>query len=446
MSDLSLGMLLSLWIVAGAAILMAQRRGEPRVGLVVSYLAGLALIHWFGAAMYFLDSNGYYSPRTVKAGFDLATLGAVGFAVGCSIFAPIMRRLIMPRVLFQQGAVPANDKASHRLPRFYLVIGLLSFFVLGKVFGQIPTLSAVVAGLRQLMVVGICLGMWQAFVGKNRRDWTRWLMVAVSLPLLTVVFEGFLGYGIFSLLIVFFFIVSMRPFRLSWIPIVVVLCYFGLSLFVTYSATRDRIRELTWYDQDYVGTFSLVMSSLGDFELFDNTDHSHRKAVDDRLNQNWLVGSTVDYIDAGRVDFVNGATILAAAVALVPRAVWPNKPEVGGSGDIVSSFTGIEFAKGTSVGVGQVFEFYINFGAAGVFVGFLILGLLISYFDFLAGYALHTGNYRSFALWFLAGIGFLQTGGSLAEVTTSVAAGALAAILVNRFVLTKSRNKAMLKV
>ncbi len=46
----------------------------------------------------------------------------------------------------------------------------------------------------------------------------------------------------------------------------------------------------------------------------------------------------------------------------IPRALWPNKPVVGGSGDLVSTYTGIRFADGTSVGIGQVLESFVNFG------------------------------------------------------------------------------------
>ena len=51
--------------------------------------------------------------------------------------------------------------------------------------------------------------------------------------------------------------------------------------------------------------------------------------------------------------------------------------QAGGGGTIVQDFTGIEFADGTSVGAGQVLEFYVNFGTWGVIGGFLLFGWLI---------------------------------------------------------------------
>ena len=91
---------------------------------------------------------------------------------------------------------------------------------------------------------------------------------------------------------------------------------------------------------------------------------THLFALDQRLNQNYLVGMGVMRHREGEAELLYGATV--PFWALIPRAIWPDKPAVGGGGDLVSQFTGIKFAEGTSVGVGQVLEFYMNFGMPGV--------------------------------------------------------------------------------
>jgi hypothetical protein len=59
---------------------------------------------------------------------------------------------------------------------------------------------------------------------------------------------------------------------------------------------------------------------------------------------------------------------------MIPRVLWPDKPAVGGGGDIVSQFTGVQFARGTNIGPGQVLGFYMNFGIWGVIGGVCCLG------------------------------------------------------------------------
>ena len=74
-----------------------------------------------------------------------------------------------------------------------------------------------------------------------------------------------------------------------------------------------------------------------------------------------------------------------------------------GSSDLVSRFTGIQFAAGTSVGIGQVMEFYVNFGTAGTVAGFLLFGVVLTILDSAAGNCLRNGDLHGFVMWFLPG-------------------------------------------
>jgi hypothetical protein len=127
--------------------------------------------------------------------------------------------------------------------------------------------------------------------------------------------------------------------------------------------------------------------------------------------------------------------MVAAMVAPIPRLLWPDKPVFAGSGNLVSDYTGQKFAEGTSVGVGQVLEFYLNFGYPGTILGFLMLGAILRVVDMVAGYKLVCGNYWGFITWFLPGLAMIQPGGSLAEVVGSVASSVVL-ILVIRFFAT----------
>ena len=123
-------------------------------------------------------------------------------------------------------------------------------------------------------------------------------------------------------------------------------------------------------------------------------------------------------------------------VSLIPRAVWPDKPAVGGGGDVVTKYTGIRFERNTSVGAGQVLEFYVNFGTWAVIGGFLIYGLLLGFMDVTIIESLHRGDQRRFLLWFMMAVSLLQPGGNLVHITVSAAAAATSAyglnILLNR--------------
>jgi hypothetical protein len=98
----------------------------------------------------------------------------------------------------------------------------------------------------------------------------------------------------------------------------------------------------------------------------------------------------------------------------------------------VSEYTGLSFAEFTSVGVGQVMEFYINFGRPGVLIGFACLGVLLRTVDFNAARCLLRKQYADFAFWYLPGLAFMQTGGSLVEISGTCATSAVLALLTNK--------------
>jgi hypothetical protein len=202
---------------------------------------------------------------------------------------------------------------------------------------------------------------------------------------------------------------------------------------------RDRraIREVVWNDGALRDRAASVAASVGEIELFDPHNPDHLKRIEDRLNQDWLVGAASYYLQGRPTEFARGETLVAALAAVVPRAIWPDKPIIGGSGDMVSKYTGLRFADGTSVGVGQVMEAYVNFGTDGIVVVFFLLGATIVLVDRWSAYRLSQGEGNGFAVWYLPGLCLLQIGGSLSEVTSAAAASFAMAFLLNRVALFK---------
>jgi hypothetical protein len=215
----------------------------------------------------------------------------------------------------------------------------------------------------------------------------------------------------------------------------VLIAYLGFSAYVTYMRDRSEIRRVVWGGESVTERVSSVLATVRAPELFDPTNVQHLQRIDLRLNQNYLVGASVELLAAGAREYAYGETVWQALTSFVPRALWPGKPVYAGSPGVVAHYTGMTFAAGTSVGVGQVMEFYINFGTLGVLAGFIVLGTLIGLVDAWAAQRLWAGDWMHFAMWFLAGIGFIQAGGSLVEVVSTVSAGMLAALLVNRHVI-----------
>lgn len=124
-----------------------------------------------------------------------------------------------------------------------------------------------------------------------------------------------------------------------------------------------------------------ALTKLSDrFDWFDIYNDEHLLPIDERLNQAPLVGACVELLSSTK-QYVYGETIVQAVIGLIPRVIWPSKPMRAGSGDLVSRFTGIEFAEGTSVGIGQIMEFHANGGTVFVVIGMFLFGILLGVAD-----------------------------------------------------------------
>lgn len=435
----AVGVELAVWLAAwaGAAALLlvtSWRRGHFGCGLVFAYVFHYSLLHWFGALAHAFPWSPFWSSATTVAGFKASTFGMVAFTVGSLYLYPLLAALRRP---------PAPGEAQpswrgHRLAWLLIFLGGAFWLASYSRFAHVPTLNAIVSAGKQMVVVGVCLKCWLAWNERRIGPIVLWLGVALGFPIVTVLMQGFLGYGVISFMTLCAFIGMF--YRPRWQLVVLGLggIYLGLSLFVVYSAHRQEIRYRVWHGGNMETRVEAVVKTLGEFELLNPRDETHLHAINARLNQNDLVGAAVEYTPQYR-EHARGETFWHALIALVPRALWPDKPVVAGSMGLVTQYTGIGFDATTSVGLGQVLEFYINFGYPGVIVGFLLLGALITHIDRWAGRYLLAGDWDRFAVWFLVGISAMQVGGSLVEMTSSMAAGAVAALALERLARTRAR-------
>lgn len=222
------------------------------------------------------------------------------------------------------------------------------------------------------------------------------------------------------------FLFAQSKRRLVYFLLAPAVFYGGLSVFVNYMAAREEFRQLVWHQQASIDDrLSRVADSFRNFEWLDLSNFRHRKAIDDRLNQNEFIGIAVERLETGAVEYARGDTLGKVAMALIPRVLWPDKPAVGGGGSVVHDFTGLEFAEGTSIGAGQVFEFYVNFGSLGVIGGFLLCGWLIGRMDLSVIKYLRQGDQRQFVLLFLTGLALSNGGGNLLEIVVGTVSAAV---------------------
>lgn len=410
-----LGTLVGVWVaIAFLLYVLSCRRNS--VGLVVAYLANLSMIGLAGAVINLFPWYTSSSSELVLLGMQQGTIGLVSFAVAVAIgWALIWRNSGREDVSSPAGraAVPPALQC--------VVAGVVAFGILEPLLGRVPSVSAVVSQSWQLCAAGLALACWYGIRAGRTRYLVLGLVGVALIPLLTLATQGFLGFGATSALIVLSLVaVTYRPrWRVALATALVL--FVGMSIFVTYFRDRNDLRAVIWGGQDASSRLDSIATTFTSFEWFDPHDATQLQSIDGRLDQHILDGAAVAYLQSGLTDYAHGQTLLDAAAAIVPRALWPDKPVSAGSGNLVSRYTGLRFDSGTSIGIGNVMEFYVNFGTWGVIIGFAILGLLFAWLDTKATLAVSRGNWTGFLRWFLPGVAMILPGGSLVELTASVA-------------------------
>lgn len=196
----------------------------------------------------------------------------------------------------------------------------------------------------------------------------------------------------------------------------------AVLIFVFLSPVKQTYREVVWYGD---GNSQPLVSTMDKVGLW------FRQATDywlDTLAGEQTINESTEQA-ASRLDLVHqlahiysrtpsvvphqyGSTYSFFFVALIPRALWPDKPEAGAANyfyGVNYEITTEEGALRSTFGVGLVGEAFINFGWVGVILIMMLQGVILSLIQFLfGGSESKLGGQAiliSFFVYFLNGIG-----------------------------------------
>ena len=322
MTDDAYLLCLVVWVLIGlAAALKTRDPSRYGVGLTLTFILNMAMNHWFGAVVCLLP---WYLPSGadfVAIGFELSTLGIIGFAVGCFVVAPF----VSPD--HDDGAdEPINIWPWHpRVLRIYVLVGIGSYAAMALGASRVPSLTAVLSAGFNFVLVAVCLAMWYAQLRGEHTRQHLLLAAAFALPFFTMVTQGFLGYGIGYLILVFSFYLLLSRHRVKLLLVALPLVFLGLSFYVTYMRDRNEIRETVWGGQAYESRVDAIWRMCTTMEIFDPFDIRHLGRIDVRLNQNRLVGAAALRLQ-NTAGYAHGETLWMALFAVIPRAIWADKP------------------------------------------------------------------------------------------------------------------------
>jgi hypothetical protein len=409
----------SIWILVGLlTIAFFRTRKTKSVGLTFIFFGMLAQRYGLAPMIYIVDTTSSNSEPALR-GYPYATLAIAFFGIGILFSATLFNRNKVD-IHADSGVLPAYPTAA-----IYITLSLASLFFL-----TLPLPQSFLGSMWGLLPLGLILLLWKFW---NMRQYTRIVLlclVIIPLPLITGFFSGFIGDGSLVLISVFAFVFILLHFPWHAIFWGAVVAYVSLSMVASFIPIKEDVRGITWANSSALTRAQLFSTYVSNIQLFDPRNQAHFEYVDGRLNQNYVTGVGIEYMSTNNIPFSNCDLVRQAVVGLVPRAIWPNKPIITGGHEPVSFYTGLDFADGTSVGLGYVFELYINFGTLGVALGFLLLGLFIATMDHLAAVALANNKITCFGIFYLSGLAFYNVEDNL---ITAIVGAVISAILIIAF-------------
>lgn len=399
------GLLLWWLLLAGFALWISTRRsaGSP---LLLLYFCSLSMIHVPGAVNYLGRSVQLFNERETVAGFQLTLVGLTAMLVVVGVLQVL--NLVGTDQVVRQRRLPRETV--NRV----IVVGVLTYFIFTPLAAMLPSGTAMASTLAGLLPIGFWF--WASNAARSDTRWVELARISVFtllLPVATLLGSGFLGFGISLALSIGVMVLVVWPQRSPLILALPVIAYLGLSMAASYLIQRNDIRAAVWGGEDYATRINASLGVFTEFKFYDLNDNETVWAIESRLNQNALIGVGLQAHENGFSELQYGATV--PLWSLIPRALWPDKPLVGGGGQVVSEFTGLTFAGGTSVGAGNPFEFYINFGWPGVIIGFLLLGALLYWHDRHLMAGLLRNDLQAVVRYGLPGLTLMNPGGNLME-------------------------------
>lgn len=393
-----------LCVISLILVLFACRRGAS-VGLPIAYIAALLLIHLPGGIAHMWIGNALTATYQMTAiGFRVAAFAAIAFSGG---------------VLLANIAGPKRHLPQNRLEERFILFCLISGWILTICYplvSSVPTLSGFVAKAGPIWIIGAAIGLRSSMQRRRFGKVAALMVVVFAFPAFTLLSTGFLAAASVTTLIAL--APSFLLIRSFWrsAGTVIATGLVMMTAFVNYFVNRDAIRATVWGGADFSERLSTVANAFRNSRVLDLNDPSQIMAIDQRLNQNYFVGVAVERIEVGRADYLYGQSLIDGFLALIPRVIWPDKPQAG-SGNLLRDATGMwsQLSDNASWGVGNVMELYINLGWVGIVVGMALLGYFLAQLDRYAFNRIEEHKYTLIITSYLVGIALIFPEGSFVD-------------------------------
>lgn len=336
-------------------------------------LWGLIYAIYYGLPVFVLDDfsirEWYLTQETVTTSLWFALIGAI-LLLGAFYWLPAYIGKILPRVSIELE--PSRAKIAAVL---LSLIGVATIFI-GSLSDQ-SSFASIYGFISQWNLLGAAI-LYLFFLKGQLHILLR---LYLWLALLPVIFLKDLGTGLMAnplrdLLLLFFIYWAVRrivPLKTIILCIVILIPFFGM---------KNEFRQRAWFgEESSAGPIEKGVSfiNLVNEGAAEDPRKSLETSVDDtsRRAANLMILAVVVQTTPGDVPYWGGETYATLLTTLIPRALWPGKPQKTLGQDFGHRYRFLDdHDTGTSCNLPQLVEMYANFGWLGILIGMPLLGIM----------------------------------------------------------------------
>lgn len=255
-----------------------------------------------------------------------------------------------------------------KIVKIFIVIS----FVSNVLSGKIDSLNFLFYLGSQLTTIVLILSL----LLKSKKT-KKVIFIAVFVLLLTnVISTGMFSNLVFSFLFYGLFYVLINNLSTRNKIILPVLASLFLILLQTF---KGDFRNESWSGNQNVDKTQIAINVVSNISNSFNADFLKISSIPTlvRLNMAWHCSRVIKYVPNAE-PYAYGSTIVNIFTSLIPRVLWPDKPELSGN-LYLEKYGKYTPQEGTSMSIGQIGESYANFGFWGGIIFFGFYGYLVAY-------------------------------------------------------------------
>ena len=394
--------LLTIWAGILPGILFFARDSNNRSLLPLASLVGLFFAIFFGFSVFFNHILAFHGSMFIDKSIYIYAQSSER-----SVSIPAQFLVLFSLLLFYAAYFTSQKIIWYRLPKYtfpvvprenlitYVLILFLIFFVAYyylPVIQSIPSLGQIIQPIGYMCFGGLY------FLWKKRKlsIGLTGFVFFIAFPLIWIKLIADVTLTPIVLFIIFYLLIRLWIFKkISLVPLVVI-----PVLIILIYPVIPIIRGALWvhFDRDFIGEMAVEMTK---------DKHPHKLLVLNEENtpvaneQKPVLGlskvtktryrgliqriahmSVFTYVvdhSPSSIPLLEGESYRPLLTNLVPRALWPEKPEERFGNYFGRRYGFIpETDKGNAINIPWITEMYVNFGVHGVIGGMLVLGIALS--------------------------------------------------------------------